>query len=377
MAKLKAVSPVKKVNWFRFNPSTSSQPAIALQKLQAAPVRAQLSKFGSWLRNICLPALAFPLAITQAAGQASVLTQHNDVGRTGQNTQETILNTTNVNVAHFGKLFSLAVQGQVYAQPLYVPGVNIAGKTHNVLIVATEEELVYAFDADAPAAPLWKVSLVSASHGAGAGETAVPSIAATGCTDLQPYIGISSTPVIDPAAGTIYVEAKSTNGTKYFQRLHALSLATGAEKTPGPVAISATVDGTGDGSQNGKLAFDPFYHHNRPGLLLLNGSLYVAFASHCDYSPYHGWIFAYDASTLAKQSVFLTTPNGGLGGFWMSGSGLAADANSIYAATGNGDFDSTNVPATELGDTIMKLSASTGEPLAAGLFFSFRPELPV
>ena len=158
-----------------------------------------------------------------------------------------------------------------------------------------------------------------------------------------------------------YVEAKSTNGTTYFHRLHALDLRTGNEKTPGPVVIDATVSGTGDGSSNGQLVFHDLALHqlNRPGLLLLNGTIYIAYASHCDNSPYHGWLFAYDEATFALKSVYVTTPNGGLGGFWMSGAGVAADASgNIFIASGNGDFDTTNVPAKETGDTILKLGTT-------------------
>lgn len=308
-----------------------------------------------------IAALAF--SAIQATGQTSVLTQHNDNGRTGQNTSETILNTTNVKVNTFGRLFSLTVQGQgqVTAQPLYVPNVTIGGIVHNVLIVATELDSVYAFDADSGGSPLWSANLVDSAHGATAGETAVVS-SALGCTDLQPNVGVTSTPVIDPVAGTIYVEGKSvTTSSTYIHRLHALDLTTGAEKPQGPAVIAATVSGTGDGSVNGQLAFSSFRHLSRPGLLLANGSIYIAFASHCDNSPYHGWIFAYDAASFAQQSAFVTTPNGGMGGIWMSGAGLAADAaGNIFVSTGNGTFDTTNVPATELGDTLMELGTSGG-----------------
>jgi hypothetical protein len=309
----------------------------------------------------CILAAAIVLAAFYAAAQTSVLTQHNDIGRTGQNINETILTTSNVNVNQFGRLFNLPVRGQVYAQPLYVPNVTINGSAHNVLIVATELEYVYAFDADTKAAPLWQVSLVDKAHGAGTSEHPLTSSRAIGCTDMQPFIGISSTPVIDPSSGTIYVEAKSAKGSTYIHRLHALDLATGSERGPGPVVITAVADGTGDGSQGGKLIFDSLHELNRPGLLLLNGSIYVAFASHCDFGPYHGWLFAYDAATFAQQSVFVTTPNGGLGGFWMSGAGIAADAASIYISSGNGSFDTKNVPATELGDTVMKFATTGGE----------------
>jgi hypothetical protein len=257
------------------------------------------------------------------------------------------------------------VDGSVFAQPLYVPGVSIKGATHNVLIVATEADSVYAFDADsntgANAIPLWKASLVDAGHGAGSMEAPLNSSTTIGCADVQPLIGITATPVIDPNSNTIYVEAKSTNGSSYFHRLHAIALATGAEESPGPALITATVTGSGDGSNpmTGKLTFDALHQQARPGLLLLNGAIYIAFASHCDFGPYHGWLFAYDTATLTQKSLLITTPNGGLGGFWMSGSGIAADAaGNIYIASGNGDFDTTNVPARELGDTLMKLGTT-------------------
>ncbi len=305
----------------------------------------------------------FCMIVVPAFGQTPVLTQHNDNARTGQNTSETILNTGNVNANQFSKLFALPSDGQVYAQPLYVPGVTINGGVHNVVIIATENDSVYAYDADSKGAPLWKASMVDGAHGAGTGETALQSASTIGCTDMQPQIGISSTPVIDPASKTIYVEAKSTDGVNYFHRLHALDLLTGNEKTPGPVVIAATVSGTGDGSSNGQLVFNSnsnaLHQLNRPGLLLLNSTIYIGYASHCDFGPYHGWLFAYDAATFARKSVYVTTPNGGSGGFWMSGAGIAADASgNIFIASGNGDFDTTHVPAGETGDTILKLGTT-------------------
>jgi hypothetical protein len=289
------------------------------------------------------------------------LTQHNDNSRSGQNTNETLLTTSNVNVNQFGKLYSLPVDGHVYAQPLYIPGVTINGATHNVLIVATENDSVYAFDADSKTPPLWQASMVDSAHGAVTGETAlnILSTPISSCTDLQPKIGITSTPVVDPSSSAIFVEAKSTDGTNYYHRLHALDLFTGTEKSSGPALITATVSGTGDGSSNGQLTFYSLGQHSRPGLLLLNGTVYVAFASHCDQSPFHGWLFAYDENTLTRKSLYITTPNGGLGGFWMSGSGIAADSSgNIYIATGNGTFDTSDVPATEVGGTILKLGTT-------------------
>ncbi len=229
-----------------------------------AAARVEIARIRKFLQIVFIMLVAVP-----TFGQTSVLTQHNDNARTGQNTSETILKTTNVNTNQFGKLFAMPADGQVYAQPLYVPGVTINGGVHNVVIIATENDSVYAYDADSSGVPLWKVSMVDAAHGAGAGETALNSATTTGCADMQPQVGITSTPVIDATSKTIYVEAKSTNGTNYFHRLHALDLLTGNEKTPGPVVIAATVSGTGDGSLNGQISFDNLRQLNRPGLLLL------------------------------------------------------------------------------------------------------------
>ena len=321
-----------------------------------AATRVGLARIHNFLQVVFIMLVAVP-----TFGQTSVLTQHNDNARTGQNTSETILTTANVNTSQFGKLFTLPVDGQVYAQPLYVPGVTINGGVHNVVIIATENDSVYAYDADSSsAALLWKTkaSLVDAAHGAGANETALETATTTGCSDMQPQVGITSTPVIDPTSKTIYVEAKSTNGTNYFHRLHALDLLTGNEKTPGPVVITATVSGTGDGSLNGQISFDNLHQLNRPGLLLLNSTIYIGYASHCDGGPYHGWLFAYDAATFTQKSVYMTTPNGGLGGFWMTGDGVAADASgNIFIPSGNGTFDNTQVPV-ETGDTILKLGTA-------------------
>src|SRR5579864_6454691 len=318
-----------------------------------AATRVGIARIRTFLQLVFIMLIAVP-----TFGQTSVLTQHNNNARTGQNTSETILNTSNVNVNQFGKLFAMPADGQIYAQPLYVSGVTINGGVHNVVIIATENDSVYAYDADSSGAPLWKASMVVAAHGAGAGETALQTATTTGCSDMQPQIGITSTPVIDPTSKTVYVEAKSTDGTNYFHRLHALDLLTGNEKSPGPVKIAATVSGTGDGSLNGQLSFDNLHQLNRPGLLLLNGTIYIAYASHCDGGPYHGWLFAYDEATFARKSVYVTTPNGGLGGFWMTGDGVAADASgNIFIPSGNGTFDNTKVPV-ETGDTILKLGTA-------------------
>ncbi len=312
---------------------------------------------------------------SNSIGFAGVFTQHNDIGRTGQNLNESILTPTNVNTASFGKLFSQAVDGFIYAQPLYVPNVSIAGGTHNVIYVATEGDSVYAFDADSNSGTngglLWHASMIDTAHGAAPGATTVNIQAdlLESCNDLVPQVGITSTPVIDPSSGTMYVEAKSKENGNYIHRLHAIDITTGAEKPPGPVAITATVSGNGDGGST--VSLDGLHHLNRVGLLLLNGTIYIGYASHCDTPPWHGWLLAYDAGTFAQTSLIVTTPNGGDGGFWMSGAGVAADSNAnIFIASGNGDFDTVNVPAQELGDTIMKLFNTNSSTLSLVDYFT-------
>ncbi len=306
-------------------------------------------------------------AINASAG-INVLTYHNDNARTGQNTNETILTPANVNSTNFGRLFTQTVDGYVYAQPLVMTNVTIPGKgVHNVVYVATEHDSVYAFDADSNLPALWQVSFINPS----AGVTSVPN-GDVGCGDLVPEIGITSTPVIDSATGTIYFEAKTkevTNSvTTYVHRLHALDITTGTEKFGGPVMIHATVAGTGDGNNGaGQVAFEPLRHLNRPGLLLNNGVVYMGYASHCDNGPYHGWLIGFDAHTLALSNYFNATPNGSEGGVWQSGCGPATDTNgNIYFITGNGTFDGrTN---QDFGDTFLKLSTTNG--LAVNDFFT-------
>jgi hypothetical protein len=307
---------------------------------------------------------ATPLLVTAVGPLRGVFTYHNDPGRTGQNLNETILTPANVNPKRFGKLFSDPVDGFVYAQPLYVSNVVIPGQgAHNVVYVATQNDTVYALDADQPGAPLWTKSLLPP------GETAVAA-ADTSCDQIVPQIGITSTPVIDPVSGTLYVVGMSKGGAAkqptYFQRLHALELATGAEKFGGPVAIGATVSAPGAGSRDGKLAFDPLLQLNRPGLALVNGTVYIAFGSHCDIVPYHGWVFAYDATHLTRRAVFLTTPRGNRGAIWQSGDGPAADASgNLYVMTGNGSWDGQR----DFSDTFLKLSLA-GSGLARRDFFT-------
>jgi hypothetical protein len=284
----------------------------------------------------------------------AVLTQHNDTSRTGANLSETILNTSNVNVNQFGKLFSRAADGYIYAQPLYVPGVAIPGMgSHNVVYVATEHDSVYAYDADDPEAggALWQVSL---------GSSVPSSDLPSGYYNLVPEIGITATPVIDPDSGLMYVVAKSKDSAGgYHQMLHALDITTGNEEASGPAEIFASFQGTGYDNADGTITFNPLLQLNRAGLLLANGMVYIAFGSHADSDPYHGWIMAYDAATLQQRGVYLTTPDGGRGGVWQSGQGLIADSSgNVYAMTGNGTCDADVDCGRNLGDSIIKLSQS-------------------
>jgi len=271
--------------------------------------------------------------------------------RTGQNLNESVLTPANVNTTTFGFLFSLPVDGQIYAQPLYVAGLKIGGQVHNTVFVATEHDSVYAFDADTPGPPLWQTSFINPA----AGITTVSS-ADVNCTEaIAPEIGITSTPVIDPNSGTLYVVAATKENGTFFHRVHALDVMTGTEKVP-PVVIQGNVAGTGDGSAN--VSFVSLKHLQRAALLLSNGALYIAFASYCDNTPYHGWVFAYDAQTLNQIALFNTTPNGGLGGIWQSGGGPAADANgNVFVMTGNGTFDGPSPGGNnDFGDSFLRLA---------------------
>jgi hypothetical protein len=332
--------------------------------------------------NIVSQSASFPIKLLAASllcsnlviaafAQVNVLTFHNDNARTGQNTNETTLTLANVNSNTFGKLFSYPVDGQLYAQPLLLSNVTVTNKeTHNVVFVATAHGSVYAFDADTNAGtnatPLWQVSFINP----GAGITTVPN-GDVNSANVAPEIGIIGTPAIDAASGTLYVEMKTkevSGSTSYVHRLHALDVGSGAEKFGGPVVINATVNGTGDGNDGaGHIPFNGLRQMNRPGLLLLNGIVYIAYGSHGDQPFYHGWVLGYDAQTLAQKVVHNTTPNGGLGGFWNGGCGLAADANgSIFGLTGNGTFNSS---ANNFGDSFIRLT-NTGTALALVDYFT-------
>lgn len=306
---------------------------------------------------------------TQLAG---VFTQRYDNARSGQNTQEVTLTGSNVTVGQFGRLFTVPVDGQIYGQPLYLQNVTVPSQgTHNVVFVATQHDSVFAFDADSySATPLWEDNFVNAA----AGVTTVPcaDVYGTDC-DINPEIGITSTPVIDPASGTLYVTAKTreplgstscgSNGTyDYCYRLHALDISTGAEKFGGPVVIAASVPGSSAvDSVNGIVTFRAFRHLQRPGLLLVNGTLYVGFGSHGDNDPYHGWLMAYDAATLQQTAVFNVTPNGTEGAIWQGGGGISADESGyIYVVTSNGTFDA-DTGGSDYSESVLKMQVKSGQ----------------
>lgn len=289
---------------------------------------------------------------TGGAGAAAtgfvVATNRYDNARSGVNLQETTLTTANVNANQFGLLFSRAVDGQLYAQPLYVGGLTMADKKiHNVVFVATEHNTVYAFDADdaTATAPLWSLN--------------VGPSGSNSCDNLSPEIGITSTPVIDQAAGTIYFVSKGQEGGGWVQRIHAVNILTGAERPGSPTVIAASVKGTGAGTAGGNVAFDPSTQLNRPGLLLVNGVVYAAFASHCDAGAYHGWIlgYAYDGTKFSQALAFNVSPNGSQGGIWQAGVGLSSDGTNIYVVVGNGSTN-TSATALDLSESVFRLRIS-------------------
>jgi hypothetical protein len=308
------------------------------------------------------------------AATTDVLTYHNDIGRTGQNLTETTLTTSNVTSAKFGKLGFYSVDGLVDAEPLYASSVSVPSNgTHNLLIVPTENDSVYAFDADS-GTTIWQITTLKT------GEVASDN---RGCGQVSPKIGVTSTPVIDRTQGpngAIYVVAMSKDGSgNYHQRLHALDLALGTELFSGPVDISATYPGTGDNSNGTSVVFDPKQYKERAALLLLNGVIYTGWASHCDDRPYTGWIMGYNETTLAQTNVLNITPNGNEGAIWMAGAGLAADSSAnIYFLDANGEFDATvnslGFPSEgDYGNAFMKLS-TTGNQLAVADYFEMDNE---
>jgi hypothetical protein len=310
-----------------------------------------------------------PVFVTNNSG---VFTQHNDNGRTGQNLSETVLSPANVNKTQFGKLARFPVDGYVYAQPLYVANVNIPNQgTHNVVYVATEGDSVFAIDAD-NATVLWQTNFLTPGT-----VTTIPStdLAQAGGGNLVPQIGITSTPVIDPNLNAIFVvaatkEFQSGSGTyQWVQRLHGLNLGNGAEIPNSPAPIQGSVPGSGTGSSGGKISFNALLENQRPGLLLLDGVVYITWGSQNDQNPFHGWVMGYSETSMQQVAIYNTTPNAKEGGVWQSGIAPAADVNgNIYLATGNGTFDA-NLGGTDYSDSFLKLGTAGGT-LAVADYFS-------
>jgi len=316
------------------------------------------------------------LAISHPVTQAQVTTSQYDNARTGATLSETALTPQNVNPKQFGKLGVMKVDGVVFAQPLFVPGVEIPGKgTHDVLFVATEHDSVYAFDAGRPNdPPLWKTSFLDEKR-----EVTTLSSHDVSCPFIEPEVGITTTPVIDLKTGTLYVLARTMirhamASNEYFQHLHALAITTGVEKFGGPKLIVASAPGKGDDSnKDQQIAFNPLRENPRAALLLTNGNLFLTWASSCDRGPYHGWVMAYDPETLAQKAGLNVTPDGNEGGIWESDTGPAADADgNVFVPTGNGTFN-VSTGGKDYGDSVLKLGLK-GSSLAILDYFTPRDQ---
>jgi hypothetical protein len=330
--------------------------------------------------ELLLLCLLSPWVLAQMPTPVPVPTWRYDLTHAGQNTKETALTPTNVNATSFAKLFSVPVDSTLYAQPLYMPGLKMSdGLVHNVLFVATENDSVYAFDADsnqgADNKPIWQISLLTASHGAGAGATAVP-YADTGSADVAPTIGVTGTPAINSATNTMYLVAATKENGAYFSRLHAINIITGAEQSGSPVNITATVSGTGAGSSGGEVTFSPLWQNQRPAVDYYNGYVYFGYASHGDKNNWHGWLFAYDATTLKQTAVLCLTPNDIGGGVWGSGSAFPIDTSvsggRMFVVTGNGGWSSPPFTAsTDFGESVIAFNIGNGKLTPTDEFTAF------
>jgi hypothetical protein len=315
------------------------------------------------------------VAVTDLPG---VFTHHNELSRDGLNSQEYALNATNVNTSTFGKLFSCATatateaqasEGAVFTQPLWVPGLSIGGGTHNVILVATQHDTVFAFDADAnPCVTYWQVNLLDSLHGGTSNESPVfwdDVGCQCGIGDIYPEVGVTGTPVIDPTTNTVYLVSLSQNSSlgAFYQRLHALDLTSGNEKFSAPVNIAASVPGIGDGGTT--VAFNAQMENQRLGLALNAGTVYIGWSAHEDASPWHGWLIGYSTANVQQQlAIFNSSPNAQAGGMWAGGGAPAIDSEgNIYVSTGNGTYDVTlnGTPDNyDFGDSVVQLVPFTG-----------------
>jgi hypothetical protein len=350
---------------------------VSLSALKALVTRSHMLSACVLVLFTCASGLS-----AQTATPVPVATWRYDLTHAGQNTNETLLTPSNVNVSSFGKLFSLRVDSTVYAQPLYVPGLTMNdGQVHNVLFVATENDSIYAFDADsnggANAKPIWQISLLTSAYGAGASATAV-DWHDSGSPDVAPTVGITGTPTINLATNTMYVVGATKENGVYYSRLHAINIINGTEQPNSPVDITASVAGTGNGSSGGMLAFDPLWENQRTALNYYNGYIYFGYGAHGDNGPWHGWLFAYDATTLKQTAALCTTPNGVGAGIWAAGAGLPIDedgpggAARMFLVTGNGTPNSPTFNAQNgFGESIVAFDISNGSLTPIDSFTSF------
>ncbi len=320
----------------------------------------------------CLAGVAAPQRPSPATkpNLPVIATAQYDNARTGANLLETILTPQNVNVGQFGRIAFFPVDGDVYAQPLYVPKLEIPGRgSHNVVFIATEKDSVYAFDADATSTePLWQVSFVDAKK-----YISPVSNRDVFCPFIQPDIGITSTPVIDLSSKTLYALARTReaeNGKWVFrQKLHALDLVTGAEKLGGPITIRASFQGDKSLFSKGVTEFDPLRENQRAALLLVNNNVFITWASSCDVGPYYGWVMSYDARTLKQTGVLNVSPGAKESGIWQADAGPAADGSgNVYLITGNGKFTAAS-GGRDYGDSVLKI-ALTPNGLAVRDYFT-------
>ncbi len=308
--------------------------------------------------------LGFCAIVSRLCAQTDVLTQHNDFNRTGWNQTEAILKVSNVSNTTFGLLFKQQVDDQIYAQPLLVSGVIIGGTPKNVVYVATTNNTIYAIDGDNGAAGIyWQINLTPGSMRPPRNSDIVGSVCGS-YSDFSANMGIVGTPVIDKAANTLYVVSRYADPSKvigngsptgFHEVLYAIDLSDG--HIVNSTEIAATVNGTAPGNVGNQITFDPLRQNQRGGLLLLNGVVYIPFAGHCDLNNYHGWLIGYNASTLNQIVVYITSPNDGRGGIWMSGAAPAAETagnGSIYLASGNSNNGDPSIKENR-GESILKL----------------------
>lgn len=340
--------------------------AAAASCAQSSPARHTSLRTGAWPGAVTDAAARVPGEPPAPPGTA-VYTQRGGDSRLGWDDHETVLTTSNVNARDFGRVAAFAVRGKIYSQPLFVPGLRVDGAEHNVVIVTTEDDQVYAFDADAAGAGpalLWYTSFLV--HGA----TAVPSVTTLHCPFITPSVSITGTPVIDRATDTMYLVTAVREHGRIVDALHALNITTGRDRIR-PVVIRASVRGTGAGSRHGVLPFDPEIANQHAALLLSHGVVYAAFSGYCGRAPDHGWVLGFDASDLRLAVVYNDTPDSIDGGIWQSATGLVADpVGDIYLTTGNGPFSLAS-GGSSASDSLLELRRDGGTLKVASYFTPF------